>query len=110
MKSPAADGPEGCHPPDDLSGYYLSQTAGRAGGLFGIIGAESGVQAFNATTGKHVWTFTLPASPGPEAQPTVANGIVYWGCPAVMCREEGISTTDASFPVHLDAAAAAQLA
>jgi outer membrane protein assembly factor BamB len=43
----------------------------------GIIGAESGVQAFNATTGKHVWTFSLPASPGPEAQPTVANGVVY---------------------------------
>ena len=43
----------------------------------GIIGPESGVQAFNATTGKHVWTFSLPASPGPEAQPTVANGVVY---------------------------------
>jgi outer membrane protein assembly factor BamB len=43
----------------------------------GVIGPESGVQAFNATTGKHVWTFSLPASHGPEAQPTVANGVVY---------------------------------
>jgi outer membrane protein assembly factor BamB len=43
----------------------------------GVIGPESGVQAFNATTGKHVWTFPLPATHGPEAQPTVANGVVY---------------------------------
>jgi eukaryotic-like serine/threonine-protein kinase len=43
----------------------------------GVIGPDSGVQAFNATTGKHVWTFSLPNSPGVDAPVAVANGVVY---------------------------------
>jgi outer membrane protein assembly factor BamB len=43
----------------------------------GINGVNSGVQAFNATTGKHVWTFSLPDSPGVDAPLAVANGVVY---------------------------------
>src|SRR5215467_3874145 len=59
-------------------GQDIFDTAAVSGGLvyIGIAGVLSGVQAFNATTGKHVWTFSLPGH-GAEAQPTVANGVVY---------------------------------